>query len=207
MSHKRIFVGVGILISACLAAGCGQTGGDAGANVSATPVSSPGATGAAGGVAVVDLDEVSRRLGRDVHFKQQIERLQGQANDELNTLRIHAESRLQEAKWEAGERPAPEQQQQLARMQQQINNELKAARQKKLTEINEFKQSLIQRFREEARPLAREIAASRGLGVVITRNDASQLVVDPRCDLTDELAERMMQRETVAERASGARNR
>ena len=146
---------------------------------------------ASGGVAVVDLDEVARRTGRDQQMLAQVEQFRQQKNEEVATAQAELQKKLEEFQASLGDDPTPEQQQQLALVQRKLAADFTAIAQQATAAVQQFKQNTVKQYRDDVRPLAREIAASRGLQVVITHQDSFQLAVDPHCDITDELATRL----------------
>lgn len=144
-----------------------------------------------GGVAIVDLDEVARRTGREQQMLAKIEQFRQQKNDEVAAAQANLQKKLEDFKTSLGENPTPEQQQQLALVQRKLAADFAAVAQQATAAVQQFKQDTIKQYRDDVRPLAREIAASRGLQVVITHQDSFQLAVDPQCDITDELATRL----------------
>jgi Skp family chaperone for outer membrane proteins len=144
-----------------------------------------------GGVAIVDLDEVARRTGRDQQMLAKIDAFRQQKNDEVAAAQAELQKKLEAFQASLGEHPTPEQQQQLALVQRKLAADFAAISQQATAAVQQFKQDTIKQYRDDVRPLAREIAASRGLQVVITHQDSFQLAVDPQCDITDELATRL----------------
>ena len=55
------------------------------------------------------------------------------------------------------------------------------------TKLNQYRQDQIAKFRTEIKPLAQEIAAKRGLSIVIPKNEGLLLSVDPGVDITDDV--------------------
>lgn len=57
--------------------------------------------------------------------------------------------------------------------------------------MNAFRQALVDQFREQAKPVLREVAAARGLSIVVPKNDGLLLTIDPAVEITDDVATKM----------------
>ncbi len=189
-----LFVGLGLAIGGC------NKGADQ-AGDGARPA------GQQSGVAVVDMDEVARRLGSDVSIVQAIKESQASLNRQLQTLQTSLQGQYQEQQRLVEGQLAEGAQDQTAVKQlqgfgQQLNVQFAQAQQKAKSEINTHRGQLLQRFREEVKPVARELAAQRGLGVVITKNDSVLLTFDDAHDITDAVVEKLLSRRTVVQSAN-----
>ncbi len=184
----KILVSSACILLIATGVGCQRADSDA----VAVATTQDGAT-PAGGVAVVDLDEVARRIGRDQQMGRRIEQFREQKNQEVAAAQTLLQQQLKQFQDSLGDSPTPEQQQQLGVVQRKLAGDFTSVAQQASSALNEFKQTVIHEYRDELRPLAREIAARRGLQVVITHQDSFQLVVDPRCDITEELSERLLE--------------
>jgi Skp family chaperone for outer membrane proteins len=160
-------------------AGCGQVGVGGGAPV-----------------AVIDLDAVARALGRDDVIVQQI----NQANQQLTSQLGQVATNLQEQvnaereKYEVvGDEAEAELQQLTAVANQRLQQTQRLAQQRSA----EFRQAVINAFRNEVQPYAREIAEERGASAVITVA-TPMLWFDSEADITDEVI--------AAMRAAGLEN-
>lgn len=145
-----------------------------------------------GGVGVVDLDLLARQLGRDVQMNDEVQERLTSLNTKLaafkNTL-----SRLYDEKQSSfGADPDEDQKKQLAAMQDRMAAQLLESKRKGENELVVFKQQLIDQFREQAKPILREVAAARGLSIVVPKNNLLLLTVDPGVEITDEVAKKML---------------
>lgn len=184
---------VGLALALCGAmigfSGCGtQTSGSA--DNSSTPA-------AHGGLAVIDLDRVAASLGREQEMEDELKQRQASLNDSLRELHQKAREEFDLKKQEYGEKPTDEQQQELQRIQNQLNTALANSQRKAQISLEVHKQELISKFRGDVRPIAQEIAASRGLSVVIPKNDGLLLSIDPGVDITSQVIERMQAKPTA----------
>lgn len=190
---------------AIVAGGCGN-GGWPSRGESKQAGSSAHADGRLSGVAVVDLDEVAKQLGIDVALVKQINDGQASLNQQLRTLQTSLSEQFQEkvrvlksnSLGNGSNLDSAAQKQQLAGLERELNLQLNQAKQTAQKELSVYRQRLIQSFRSEVVPVAREVAVERGLGVVITKNDTVLLAFDDAHDITAALIARLR-----AKRAAG----
>jgi len=142
------------------------------------------------GVAVVDLDEVARQLGRDVSLAKSIRdgqvTLNRQLRDFQTTLKESYREKAEKLNAEPASAPGAEEarQKQLAELQRQLNLQLGEAQRTAQNELKAHQKRLIEQFRSEVKPVARDVAAQRGLGVVVTKNETVLLTFDDAHDIT-----------------------
>ncbi|MEN1680865.1 MAG: OmpH family outer membrane protein [Planctomycetota bacterium] len=161
------------------AVGCGDG--------SATPA---GAT-AASGVAVIDLDAVAVALGSDKQIASAVEQRKEALTQKLNDLANGYRGQLEQHRAAASEEN--ESGVQLAQYQQKANQSLGAAQRKAEQDLTAHRLRLFTQFRGAVRPVAQEVAAERGLSVVVTRQDALILACDESADITQEVIKRLKQ--------------
>jgi Skp family chaperone for outer membrane proteins len=167
--------GLSLLI---LAAACSQPAGN----------SHQGSRSAnAGGVGVVDLDSVAKAIGKDLAMSAEAEQKIAQLNQELAQLQSAMNRHLAGKRDELGEDLTDAQKRQLlvakAKLESQYRDKKAIAERK----FARYKQELVEQFREETKPILREVAARRGLSIVIPKNDALLLTVANEVDLTDDV--------------------
>ncbi|MBI3865309.1 MAG: OmpH family outer membrane protein [Planctomycetia bacterium] len=169
------------LLLACV--GCGKTAqGEPTAARPEKPV---------GGVGVVDLDLLAKRLGRDLEMKNAVEERLASLNSKLTTLQGSLRRLYEEKKEKFGEDPTDEQLKELRATEDRMERELLDVRRKSEVELSNFRQALIDQFREQAKPVLREVAAALGLSIVVPKNDGLLLTIDPAVEITDEVAAKM----------------
>lgn len=174
----------GMLIVGSIAlagAGCGNSG---------QTEESPSQT-VTGGVAVIDLDQLAEKLGRDVAMTNSIRDQSASLNQQLSNLQNSLLSQVEEKEQKLGDIPTEEQSKELQGIKRQAGINLNQARQKAQAVLNQHSQQLVSRFREEVRPLAREVADEKGLSVVVTKNDSVVFTFQDAIDITGEVALRM----------------
>lgn len=162
------------------------------------------------GVAVIDLDQVARALGIDQvlvnRVNQQEESLNGQLLSLQSALRdqYRQKSRQVEAQTAAGGQAADSTptKEQLSGLEGQLNRQLAEAQQKARKQLSAYRLQLVRQFRAEVVPVAREVAAARGLGVVLTNNDSVLLACDETHDITSAVVARLREVNAAAPAAS-----
>lgn len=165
-----------------LVAGCGAQG----ANQTA-----PAVTGG-GGAVVVNLQDVLQRLGRDAELNKSLQEKQQEQRQQLAGYTSTLRQQYEDKKAEFGDNPNEEQQRQLQALQVEMNLRLRQAQAQTNAEFTEYQKQLVSRFREQVKPVAREIAAERNANIVLARDDGVVLSFDASIDITDEVVERMI---------------
>jgi Skp family chaperone for outer membrane proteins len=165
------------LAVACLgvgfAAGCNQ----------GTTVPAPQATGA---VAVIDLDAIAHRLGSDKQIVDSIAQRQTSLSQQLVDLAKSYNAQIEEKKKTLAD-PPEEAEVKVASWQKQANANLNKVKQQAEVDLKNHQAQLIAQFREQIKPVARKVAQSRGLSVIVTRNDNVLYDVAPGADITQEV--------------------
>jgi len=138
-----------------------------------------------GGIAVVDLDKVATETGRTRQLGQNLEMAQNSLNQELTKYFNEAKDKLDTKKKQSGE--SEEDQKQYAELERAESIKLGQIKNVAQNKLAQFNQKQIADFRDELKPIAQEVAAKRGLGIVIPKNPGILLSVDPGVDITDEV--------------------
>lgn len=143
-----------------------------------------------GGMAIIDLDAVAKRLGKDLEISESVQKKQTELNEELKRYQEALTQDLTEKVSVAGETPTPEQTKEHTLLKNQMNIQLSNAQRKAQIALEVYKQSLIGRFRDDVKPLAQEVATARGFSAVVPKND-NVLTFDPAVEITNAVVERM----------------
>jgi Skp family chaperone for outer membrane proteins len=181
MIFRSLILIVGILLGTLT--GCNRDGAPQGVTSAPKP---------AGGVGVVDLDSLAKQLGRDVEMNNAVQERLTSLNSKLTTFQNSLNRLFDEKKETFGEEPNEEQQKQLAATQDRMTSQLLESKRKGENELAVYKQQLVDQFREQTKPVLREVAAARGLSIVVPKNNLLLLTVDPGVEITDEVAKRML---------------
>jgi Skp family chaperone for outer membrane proteins len=164
-------------------AGCGKTSSDQATAKAEKPV---------GGVGVVDLDLVAKRIGRDIEMSQAVEEKMNSLNNQLTTFQGSLRRLYDDKREKFGEEATDEQIKELQTSENLMERQLFEKKRKFEGELNVFRQKLVDQFREQAKPVLRDVAAARGLSIVVPKNDGLLLSIDPACEITDEVAAKML---------------
>lgn len=160
-------------------------------NQSSTPVVEQASTQLSGGVAVIDLDEVARLLGRELTIKQSLTAHETSLNQQLETLRVSYANQLNQRKQELPEQPADGELAQVQAFEQQAVKQIQQARQQAQNDLLTQKNNLISAFREEVKPIASRVASTKGLSLVVSKNDTFLFAFDSAVDITKEVVAQM----------------
>jgi len=155
-------------------------------------------------VAVVDMNEVAERLGRDAKIQNALEAKQKELSDELNSVQKNLAEQLEKARSQAGEQPSDEASQRLAELSREARRRLTETRQKASEAFGRKRDELAQRFREEVKPYAREAARKRGMSLVIPYSDNNVLTMAPSVNITDDVVGLMVRDGKQASESGGS---
>lgn len=162
-------------------------------------------TRAKAGVAIVDLDRVVKELGRDTQMAGELIGQQNTFQKQLAAVQNGIVDKLTKMKDELGTEPAPEKLQEFNKTKQQLQLQYNGLHQQAITKIGLRREQLVGEFRDEARPVAEQIAKSIGATTVMTRTDSVLTIVDDAIDITDQVIEQMKANPTKpAAKATGA---
>lgn len=167
--------------------GCNFGDGDATATSAASRSNGTGI----GAVAVIDLNTVARRLGFDKQLVAAVQQRETSLNQQLATVKASYEQQIGERQRGFGSTPTPQQAQWLADMQKQAGAGLNHVRQKAKQDLTSHGAQLAQQFRDQVRPIAREVAREKGLSVIVTKNDSILFDYDAAVDITDAVVQRI----------------
>ncbi|MFO0939577.1 MAG: OmpH family outer membrane protein [Pirellulales bacterium] len=139
-----------------------------------------------GPVAIVDIDVVASKLGRDKQILQMIEQREVSLNEQVVATQNSLIRQLNKKKSEFGD-VSEEEAKELAQLQIKANTILASTRTQAQTNLTSFQLEVVNRFRAEVKPIAMELATKRGCRVVLSKNDSVVFAFDQTVDLTDEV--------------------
>ena len=189
MRSMRLFVAVACL-TLPLSGGCNQPAG----------VPSGGTVGA---VAVIDLDAIAQRLGSDKQIADAITQRQTSLSQQLVDLAKSYNQQIAEQKKKLAETPAEQEKVTLANWQQQANKNLNQVKHQAELDLQKHKAQLIAQFRDQIKPSARRVAQTRGLSVIVTKNDSVLYDFAPSADITDAVVADLLATRTAAQTTAG----
>jgi Skp family chaperone for outer membrane proteins len=138
-----------------------------------------------GGVALIDLDAVAKRLGREAAIIRELQDAGNPMGAQLTEARKELQAEFEKAKSDIGTKPTEADLQKLAELERNFNTQLQQKQQQAQQELNAKRVALVNRFREEVKPVALKIAAAKSLGAVLIKTDMTILANDPDIDITD----------------------
>ncbi len=155
-----------------------------------------------GGVAVVDLDEVAKRLGRDSELTEAIKKEEGGLIENLRGAEQELVKQLQEKQTELGEDAGEDALREFATLRQEAVNRFTGLQREAQAQLARKQTELVNRFREEVKPHAREAAKAQGLDVVLSKNDNVLLTFPSETDITEDVVVRMIKAAPAATSAA-----
>jgi Skp family chaperone for outer membrane proteins len=144
-------------------------------------------TSSKGGVAVVDLDEIAKQLGRSEQMANTVQATAGTLSDRLVKAGNQLNAQLAKMKAGLGEMPSQEDAQKYLQTQRAAQLQFNQATQQVRNALDQTRVKLVADFRTETRPHAQKVAAEKGLHTVFTKNDAVVFAFDDAVDITDEV--------------------
>lgn len=150
----------------------------------------PQASAQQGGVAVLDIDKVAIEVGVEDEVKAALKAIEDNLNTQLKSIQTDLQARFDNMRAQVGTQPTQEQAQQLANINGQLTQQLTQSRAQAQSQLNSKQFELVTAFRDQVKPVALEIAKSKGLAVVVTP-DQSLLVWDDAVDITVEVTKKM----------------
>lgn len=140
-----------------------------------------------GGVAVVDLDEIAKQLGRSDQMANTVQATAGKLSDSLAKAGNQLNAQLNQIKAGLGEQPTQEEAQKYLQTQRAAQLQFNQYTQQVRSALDQTRVKLVADFRTETRPHAQKIAKEKGLDTVFTKNDAVVFAFDDAVDITDEV--------------------
>jgi Skp family chaperone for outer membrane proteins len=145
-----------------------------------------------GTIAIIDLDAVAKRLGRDVAITEQLKSKNDTLSETLTKERDKLQGELNSQQQSLGDKPSDAQKEEFAKLGQGLNAQLQTKLQAAREELNSQQVDLVRQFREEVKPVAQKVAAKKGMNVVFMRSDIVVLSADTAVDITDDVVADMI---------------
>jgi Skp family chaperone for outer membrane proteins len=185
-----MLAGVGSGLVAILA-GCGWN-----ADAQTAPPRADGT--AAASVVVVNLQDVLERLGHDKDLNKQLQAKKEEQQQQFATLSADVKSQVAAKKAELGENATEQQKKELQSLELRLTLGLRQAQAQLNNEFNAYRLQLVNRFREQVKPVASTIAKKRKASVVLARDEGVVLVYENSVDITDDVVQGMLASPTAA---------
>lgn len=141
--------------------------------------------------AILDLDEIARRLKRDEALRQALQLRESQLSGNLTQVRDQYLGQARSMQKQMGEKPTADDEKKLADTVNQMNAKLTDLKQQAAAALSQEQAALIQKFRNEVRPFAVAVARERGFATILIKNESLVFAYDPYSDITEEIVRRM----------------
>lgn len=150
-----------------------------------------------GRVAVIDLDKIASVLGRDKVIAERVQVFATEQESKLTQLRDMLRANLEQEQEKLGEKPAREEQAKLNQLAQNSEITLRQEVGKVEEAAGQLRISLVMDFKKEVEPVARKIAAQRGMGVIMIKQNA-MLYIAPASEITRDVVDALQKMNLTA---------
>lgn len=157
-----------------------------------------------GGIAVVDLDLVAKTLNRTEVIAASLQSKKSDLDRQLQQVQGQLRDELLKKKEELGEEPTDDQKKEFVLMDRKAGAVLTQAGRQAQAILDKTRRDFVAEFRNEIRPVAQQVAAAKGLSVVIPKNEGFLLAIDPGVDITDEVIKALQARKPAAAPAAAS---
>lgn len=157
-----------------------------------------------GGVAIVDLEEVARALGRDKEIVSSLQTQRGALSQQLLNAQNQVNSELTQLQKSMGEQPSPDAVRDLQLKAANYQKQLANMQNQAAAVLNEHGKKVLQEFRDSAKPVAIEVAREKGLTTVMTKDDGVIFAFDEAVDITADVIARLRESQPAATPATNA---
>lgn len=142
-------------------------------------------------VALVNLDRISQHLGRDKRMTSEFREKQETLNVQIAGIKESYEREIESKRREIGSNPNEAQQAELATLQRELSERLMQIQQTAQADLAALPVKLVNEFRAELKPIAKQVAAERGCKVVLNLTDQVLLTFDESVDITEQVIARL----------------
>lgn len=142
--------------------------------------------GGGGGVAVVDMGRVAQELGRTETLQRLMNTRVQAVKGRLEQVDREIKGHLQGVETSAATRPAAERDELIARAQGEAQSRVEQEQMQAKAFLDQTQNQFLASLRAEITPVAQQIATSRGMSVVVARNE-SILFAGPAADITEDV--------------------
>lgn len=144
-----------------------------------------------GRVALVNVDQVAHELGRDDALQATLQTKQAEARERLQLVSAQLQRQIEQESSKASAAPSMEKMQALDALKREASERFQREVTEAQQKIERLRQATVAEFKNEVRPVAKQIAAQRGLGIVLMRREDVILDASPESDITDEVIREM----------------
>jgi len=144
----------------------------------------PGMRGS--GTAIIDLGAIANATGEEDRIKRQAQVRRDELSAQLDSELAALEAQLNAEREKLGDSPSDEARQQFQQLTAQAQQQYGQAQQQAQQQAQRYENELVTQLRERIKPLAAEVAKSRGVSVVFLA-DVTLFWNDESADITDEV--------------------
>ena len=145
-----------------------------------------------GRVAVIDLDEIASVIGRDKVIAERVQSFTREQEAKLTKLRDDLRINIAEEQKKLGKEAAESEQEKLNQLAQNSEIHLRQEIAKVEEVAGQLRINLVMDFKKEVQPVARRVAAQRGMSVVMIKQN-SMLYISPDSDITNDVIDALQQ--------------
>jgi len=148
--------------------------------------------GGASNTAVIDIERVAKETGLSEKVSKELESFQQNLQTKLTDVQNQLTTQINAKKKEIGDKPSEEQRNELAQLFGNAKQQYQQAQQTASKNLDTKRASLIITVRDQIRPVARKVAKSRGMTVILAKSDILILDYDTDADITDAVISEML---------------
>ncbi|MGI9341828.1 MAG: OmpH family outer membrane protein [Gammaproteobacteria bacterium] len=138
------------------------------------------------GTAIIDLGVIANATGEEDRIKRQAQVRRDELSAQLDSELAALEAQLNAEREKLGDSPSDEARQQFQQLTAQAQQQYSQAQQQAQQQAQRYESELVTQLRERIKPLAAEVAKSRGVSVVFLA-DVTLFWNDESADITDEV--------------------
>ena len=187
---QRYWSLVVLLVLGSVSVGCNSAAHDESEN--SLKSSAVGNRQSVSGVAVIDVDQVARRIGRYDSIIASVGNKEKSLNRQLAAIQESYKRKVDDKDREIGTQPTQEQTEELAALSRELGSKLRAAQADAQEDLTSYRAELINGFRREIKPIAQRVAEQRGMNVVVSFNENVVFSYNSSADITKEVAQQLM---------------
>jgi Skp family chaperone for outer membrane proteins len=143
-----------------------------------------------GRVAIIDLDKVASAIGRDKLITESVQVFAKEQETILTALRDELRNNLEKETKKIGINPSKSSKKKIAKLSENSDSKLRQEINKVKDQVARLRVSLVMEFKKEVEPVASLIAAARGMGIVMIKQNF-MLSISPESDITNDVVNKL----------------
>lgn len=153
-------------------------------------------------IAVLDIDRAAAETGYTQRITEQLEQTEAKIKVDLARVQAQLNEQIRAQRQQLSDSGDDAQRQQLAQAFSQAQQQAQQARRQAAGAMEKKRAELVAAFHDQVRPLARRVAAARGLDMVVLLNRSFVLDYDAKNDITDAVIAELRQQPETSPAAS-----